>query len=124
MILATGRPSPLGQFFSHSSSSPVLEKCWTGLFFTVLEGTSEDIGTAADVRGQWVSRNGIGFGLLRFDQPLLARATFHGSLNKSLSLVWWQILGGLSGGRANANGNSGCSQTGPVYILGTAIALR
>ena len=35
MILASGRPSPLGQFFSHASSSLALEKCWTGLSFHV-----------------------------------------------------------------------------------------
>ena len=33
MILAAGRPSPLGQFFSHASSSLELEKFWTGIPF-------------------------------------------------------------------------------------------
>jgi len=71
----------------------------------------------------YVTGGSIGSVLLGFDQPLLARARFHGSLNKSLSLARWQILRGLSGGRANANGNSGCSQTRPVYVLGGGILL-
>src|SRR5262249_28063384 len=82
---------------------------------------SEDIGTFADICGQrrWGRCESIGFVLLRFSQPLLARTPLHRSLNKSLLFIRRQIARGLSGGWANPNRNGGSSKASPINFFTT-----
>jgi hypothetical protein len=61
--------------------------------------------------------NGIGFVLLRFDQPLLARATFHRALDESFLFIRRQIPRRLSGGFANPNRNRGSSKASPINFF-------
>ena len=83
------------------------------------EYLTEDIGTFADICGQRARGhyNGVGFVLLRFDQPLLARATLHSSLDKSLLFIRGQIAGRLPRGWGNPNRNRGSSKPSPINFF-------
>ena len=88
-------------------------------FATILcEQFTEDIGAFADICGQrsWRRCNGIDSVLLSFDQPLLARTAFHGSLDKSFLFIQRQITRRLSRGATNPDRNGGSSKTGPINL--------
>jgi len=80
---------------------------------------TEDIRTFADICGQRGRRrcNGVRFVLLSFSQPLLARATLHRSVNKSLLFIEWQIAGSMSGCSTNPNRNGGSSKASPINLF-------
>ena len=73
----------------------------------------------ADICGQCAGRHykGVGFFLLRFEKPPLARATPHRSLNKSFFFIWRQVEGRLSCRSANPNRNSGGSNARPINFF-------